>query len=98
MSVKGFTVTDVANNLLNAVESDDEKAAMRHAIILLGGAAINLETIANAVEKLSNFNLTRIGDVVFGSTEQTTGLDLTPEETETIEALRRGDIMVVPCS
>jgi len=84
------------NDILVAGDTDNVPLGVQGLTILVGGALCDLRRIAAAVEKLSNFNLTRVGDVVFGSTEQTTGLDLTPEEAETIEALRRGDIVVLP--
>jgi hypothetical protein len=79
-------------------EEPDMKVLSESLTILVGGALIDLRTIANAVEKLSNFKLERVGDIVLGTTEHIEGLDLTPEEIETIEALRRGDIRTVSTS
>lgn len=66
--------------------------------VLVGGALIDLNRIADAVEKLTTFNLQRVGELVvanFGD-ELTEGVNtvLSPEERDTIEALRRGDIVV----
>src|SRR5688572_12232198 len=72
----------------------DEKAIGGYLTILVGGVLIDLRTIANAVEKLSNFELTKVGDIVLGGSPHH-DTELTAEELETIEALRRGDIVVV---
>lgn len=72
----------------------DELAVFTPLTRLLELTLIDINRIANAVEKLSNFELTKVGEVVFGTTEHTEGLDLTPEEIETIKALRAGDARV----
>jgi len=79
--------------LANAVASGENAnphEIMGPVTILLGGALIDLNRIANAVEKLSRFEITKVGEVLMGSSD-----GLTVEERQTIEALRRGDIQVV---
>lgn len=51
MSVRSFSIEDVVNDLLKATETDDEKTAMRNTIILIGGAARDLNRIAAASER-----------------------------------------------
>jgi hypothetical protein len=89
--------------LVGAVMRKDEEGAATASIILLGGVLLDLRNIANAVEKLSNFELTKIGEIVLGSSnpraefgrDEMVDMALTADEAETIEALRRGDIVVV---
>lgn len=83
------------DNLVNAINHGNDAEAQSALTVLVGGALIDLRIIANAVEKLSNFKLERVGDVVLGSAEQTEGLDLTVGEAQIIEQLRAGDIRVV---
>lgn len=56
--------------------------------LLLGGAAINLAIIADAVTKLVEKNPDPLKPVSLR--------DLSPEERTVVEALRAGDLLVVP--
>lgn len=88
-------VTDETNvvgeriaNLSNALEHGNEKEIGHAVIVLLGGALLDLRIIATAVAKLSTFEVDKIGEILH------VGPKFTAEEVETIEALRRGDIVV----
>lgn len=71
-------------------ESEPGKGAAEAVVVLVGGALLDLARIADAVAKLSEFELTKIGELLHIG-----GPDITDEERETIEALRRGDVRVV---
>jgi len=81
----------------------DPKETLGPLVVLVGGALINLERIADAVEKLAKFEYIQIGEIAYGGDpvnnpfgEQAKAYgSLTADEVETIEALRRGDITVV---
>jgi hypothetical protein len=74
------------DDVMKSIGKEDAATAIAAVGILVGGALIDLRTIANAVEKLANAN------PFINSTEMEA---LSPAERETIEALRRGDIVVV---
>jgi len=78
--------------LLDAVLGDREHEAMRTAVVLVGGMMIDLARIADAVEKLATYEGDTALDEASGA--RVTLMGLTTEEADTIEALRRGDIVV----
>lgn len=71
-------------SLIEAVATEDEGKILSETILLVGGGLIDLAKIGAAVEKLAN--------VANGKP----ALVLTAEETEMVEALRRGDIVTRP--
>jgi hypothetical protein len=77
------SVKDNAHRLVAATDGGDETIGA----LLLGGAAINLAIIANAVSKLVEKNPDPLAPVSLR--------DLSPEERETLEALRSGEFVVV---
>jgi Zn-dependent protease with chaperone function len=53
MSVRAWTVEEVANGLINAISKRDEQSAARHAAMLIGKMAEDLNRVANATERLT---------------------------------------------
>lgn len=53
MTVRAWDVNIVANNLINAIENRDDESAARHAAILIGKMAEDLNRVANATERLT---------------------------------------------
>lgn len=83
-------VGDIINEMAETEPNKREIATALH--LLVGGALIDLRTIANAVAKLSTFEIDKVGEMLH------VGPNFTAEEVETIEALRRGDIVTVASS
>lgn len=86
----GNNVDATITSLIDAFKSDDENRAFTEVMVLVGGALIDLRRIADAVSKLSTFEVTKIGELLH------IGPDFTPEQVELLRALERGDIKVVP--
>lgn len=53
MTVRPWDVNIVANNLINAIENRDDVNAVRHAAMLVGKMAKDLNRVANATERLT---------------------------------------------
>lgn len=73
--------------LVTAIANNDDVRAGHHLTVLVGSVILDLKRVADAVEKLAKSNPDPTAPVSLR--------DLSPEERETIEALRKGDIKVV---
>lgn len=78
------SVTQAANEMY----ANTEIAQERPAALLLGGVAINLAVIAEAITKIIDKNP--------DPTKPANLRDLTDEEKRVVEALRKGDLALVP--
>lgn len=85
------------SDLVNAIVHGTDKEAGATATMLLGSALINLDRIAAASERqaVALEKLTAGTFAMPNSIEFPVNMALTAEEVETIEALRRGDAIVV---
>lgn len=64
--------------------------------VLIGGALADLRVIANAVEKLTKFEITKVGEILqAGVPEGAHEIGLTMAEYQTVMALRAGEVQVV---
>lgn len=74
---------------IGAGNGPDEAKIVQTVTLLAAGVLIDLRTVANAVAKLSTFEIDKVGDIL------RVGPVFTAEEAETIEALRSGKLEVI---